>query len=51
MLDLRFVREGAHIFNETPVIAPDGSIVGRYRKMFPFLPYEQGVEPGTEVVG
>ena len=40
-------RDGA-IYNTTSVIAPTGEIVGRYRKMFPFLPLEQGVTPGTE---
>src|SRR4030095_8969634 len=40
-------REGA-IYNTTSVIDPQGKIVGRYRKMFPFLPLEQGVAPGTE---
>jgi predicted amidohydrolase len=43
-----FQQEGDKIYNVTPVIAPDGGIVGRYRKMFPFMPYEQGVEPGTD---
>lgn len=36
------------IFNATPVISPTGDVVCRYRKMFPFLPYEVGVESGTE---
>ncbi len=36
------------IYNTTPVIAPDGSVVARYRKMFPFMPYEVGVEWGEE---
>jgi len=36
------------LYNTSTVFAPDGSIVGRYRKMFPFLPYEEGVSPGTE---
>ena len=36
------------IFNMSPVIAPDGTIIARYRKMFPFMPYETGVESGTE---
>jgi len=36
------------IFNTAPVIAPDGNVVSRYRKMFPFLPYERDVSPGTE---
>ena len=39
--------EGA-IHNTTTVAGPSGEIVGRYRKMFPFLPLEQGVTPGSE---
>ncbi len=37
-----------HRYNESMVIDPNGEVVGRYRKMFPFMPYEQGVEPGHE---
>jgi predicted amidohydrolase len=40
-------REGA-IYNATPVVAPDGEIVARYRKMFPFAPYEAATTPGDE---
>lgn len=36
------------IYNTAPVINPAGEIVARYRKLFPFLPYETGVEAGTE---
>jgi predicted amidohydrolase len=36
------------IYNTTSVINPDGDIVARHDKMFPFLPYEKGVEPGTD---
>lgn len=36
------------IRNTTVVINPDGEIVTRYSKMFPFRPYEADVEPGTE---
>jgi predicted amidohydrolase len=39
-------RDGA-IYNTTPVIDPQGEIVARYSKMFPFTPYEEGVTPGT----
>ena len=35
-------------FNTASVIDPHGNIVGRYRKMFPFRPYEIGVESGDE---
>lgn len=34
------------IFNTTPVIDPDGKVVCRYRKMYPFLPYEKNVAAG-----
>lgn len=43
-----YERKDGAIHNTTSVIAPSGEIVGRYRKMFPFLPLEQGVTPGTE---
>ena len=36
------------IFNTATVIDPSGEVVGRYRKMFPFKPYEEGVEGGTD---
>jgi predicted amidohydrolase len=35
-------------YNTSLVINPGGEIVARYRKMFPFLPYEHGVQGGTE---
>ena len=40
-------REGG-IYNTTSIINPDGEVIGRYRKMFPFTPLEQGVQPGNE---
>ena len=45
-----FELEDDKIFNTLPVIDPAGEVVARYRKMFPFLPYEQGVESGEEFV-
>lgn len=36
------------VYNTTPVIDPEGEIVARYRKMFPFAPYEEGTAPGSE---
>jgi len=36
------------VYNSAPVIDPTGTVIARYRKIFPFLPYETGVEPGTE---
>lgn len=41
------LREG-RIFNTTPVINPKGEVIARYRKMYPFRPYEVGVESGRE---
>jgi predicted amidohydrolase len=41
-----FQSEGSHIFNSAPVINPAGEIVARYRKIYPFRPYEQGVSAG-----
>ena len=40
--------EDGRIYNTSVVINPDGEIVSTYRKMFPFYPYEKGVEAGTE---
>ena len=34
------------VYNTTPVIDPDGHIIARYRKRFPWLPYEEGISPG-----
>jgi predicted amidohydrolase len=45
-----YERVGDDIFNTTPVINPAGEVVARYRKMYPFLPYEKGVKHGTEFV-
>lgn len=38
------------IFNTASAIAPDGRVVARYRKMFPFLPYEEGIAAGRQFV-
>ncbi|WP_052553336.1 carbon-nitrogen hydrolase family protein [Enhygromyxa salina] len=43
-----FEREGDTIYNTASVIDPAGNVVGRYRKMFPFYPYEQGVTGGND---
>jgi formamidase len=40
--------DGDRIYNTAIVIAPDGSIAARYRKMFPWQPYEQGIAAGEE---
>ncbi len=43
-----FERVGHEIYNTASVINPAGEVVGRYRKMFPFYPYEHGISPGLE---
>lgn len=43
-----FEKFGDKIYNTATVINPAGEIVTRYRKMFPFYPYEIGVTPGSE---
>jgi deaminated glutathione amidase len=45
-----YERVGDNIFNTTPVINPAGEVIARYRKMYPFLPYEKNVNHGTEFV-
>jgi predicted amidohydrolase len=36
------------LYNSAIVISPDGDIVAKYRKLFPWLPYETGFTPGDE---
>lgn len=36
------------VYNTTPVISPEGEVVARCRKLYPFLPYERGVASGDE---
>ncbi len=43
-----FEKSGDKIYNTLSVIGPDGVVVGRYRKLFPFRPYEMGVESGED---
>ncbi|MEZ4777255.1 MAG: carbon-nitrogen hydrolase family protein [Bacteroidia bacterium] len=43
-----FEKSGDNIYNTASVINPQGEVVTRYRKMFPFYPYEVGVTPGLE---
>lgn len=43
-----FEQAGEKIHNTALVINPAGEVVLRYRKMFPFAPYEKGIAPGTE---
>ena len=43
-----FEKADGRIYNTTPVIDPDGHVVTRYRKMFPFTPFEAHTTPGEE---
>lgn len=43
-----FERAGGRVYNTASVIAPDGAVVGRYRKLFPFRPYETQVDAGED---
>jgi predicted amidohydrolase len=43
-----FHKVDENIYNTASVIDPAGNVVKRYRKMFPFYPYEVGVTPGHE---
>ncbi len=40
--------DGDKIYNTAPVINPEGDIVARHRKLYPFEPYESGVESGDQ---
>ena len=46
----QFEARGDKIFNTSLVIDPQGEIVARYDKMFPFLPYEKDIASGVEPV-
>ncbi|MBN7129771.1 carbon-nitrogen hydrolase family protein [Burkholderia multivorans] len=45
-----FERDGEHIYNTSPVIDPSGNVVARFRKLFPFRPYEQDTSAGSQFV-
>ena len=36
------------IFNTLSVVTPTGTVLARYSKMYPFLPYEEGITPGDD---
>jgi len=38
-----FERRDGKVFNTAPVINPDGEVIARYRKQYPFYPYEKKV--------
>jgi len=43
-----FEERAGNVFNTASVINPQGEVIKRYSKMFPFYPYEVGVTPGSE---
>jgi predicted amidohydrolase len=43
-----FELDGNAVYNTASVIDPGGNVVGRYRKIFPFRPYETGVSSGSD---
>ncbi|MDP1631686.1 MAG: carbon-nitrogen hydrolase family protein [Caulobacter sp.] len=45
-----FEQADGRVYNTAPVIDPTGKVVARYRKIYPFLPYEQGVAAGDQFV-
>src|SRR5258706_3451932 len=45
-----YEKKGGKTFNTAPVIDPRGTVIARYRKMFPFRPYEQATAPGNDFV-
>jgi deaminated glutathione amidase len=45
-----YERVDKRVYNTTPIIDPAGDVVGRYRKIFPFEPYEVGISPGDQFV-
>lgn len=45
-----FELDDGRTYNTAPVINPNGDVIARYRKQFPWMPYESGVTSGDEFV-
>jgi predicted amidohydrolase len=45
-----YERRDGNVFNTAPVINPDGEVIARYRKQYPFYPYEKNVEGSDNFV-
>jgi len=45
-----FERRGEQVYNTAPVINPEGEVVARYSKQYPFYPYEKGVSGSDNFV-
>ena len=44
-----FEKSDDKVYNTSPVINPQGEVIIRYRKMYPFYPYECGVDAGDSI--
>jgi len=40
--------DGGRVYNTSPVISPDGDVLTRHRKLFPWRPYEKQTTPGSQ---
>ena len=45
-----YERRDDKVFNTAPVINPEGEVIARYAKQYPFLPYEKNVENSDNFV-
>jgi len=45
-----FEQRNNAIFNTAPVINPQGEVIARHSKLFPFCPFEEGVTAGEDFV-
>lgn len=45
-----YEQDGDDIYNTTSVINNKGEIIERYRKIYPFYPYESGISAGSDFV-
>ena len=43
-----YERDGDHLYNTATVFSPQGVVVTRHRKIFPWTPYETGVTSGDQ---
>jgi len=48
MFELAQGASGPVVYNTTPVINPRGEVIARFRKLFPFRPYERDVMGGAD---
>lgn len=44
-----YEKRDGKVYNTATVINPGGEVVTRYSKIYPFLPYEKGVEGGKDI--